>query len=321
VRPPRWSCATHTGPSGSPEPERLPPRSAPTRQLVRLCIAVLVLLACVAQLAPHSAVAQDRGRSPSGLELSDRYPLDASPQPAAEGAADSSPAAPAPDPPARAPADPSSRTMLQLAVFAMLAIFAFAVGLAISARAPRGRRERGPRDTVTPLASKPAAPRLLSPAHGSGQERLPEPAALPPVTRQAWTAEVQWQQTGAGSCFCVIARSAPGAGTAVVAKSEPVEWPPASAATVQRVTAAARELETSLVAAGWRPLPPGDAWYAKRFAWQPVASTPDAQPGRSIEDRAAPPAPGRFDRGRARPERPWPAHVKPVPAQGDDTTP
>jgi hypothetical protein len=258
-------------------------RSAVTRQIVRLRIAVLLLLACAAQLAPHSAVAQDRDRSPSGLELRDSYPLDPSPQPDAEGAADPSPAALTPAPADRAPAARSSRAILQVAMYALLVIFAFAIGLAISVRSPRGRRERGPRDTVT--------------------QRLPEPAALPPVTRQAWTAEVQWQQAEAGSFFCVVARSAPGAGTAVVAKSDPVEWPPASAATVQRVTAAARELESSLVASGWRPLPPGDAWYAKRFAWQPVA-----------------PAPGRFDRRPARPERAAPDRATPVPAHADDTT-
>jgi hypothetical protein len=225
---------------------------------VRLRVAALLSLACVALLAPHAAVAQDRGRSPSGLELRG-YPVDSSSQPAVAGVADRSPAAPSP-------------AILRIAVFAMLAILAFAVGLAISVRP---RRPRARQDDVAPLASRSTASPLLYPAQASTEEPLFGPAALPPATRQEWTAEVEWQQAETGSFFCVIARSARGAGTTVVAKSEPVEWPPAGAATVQRLTEAARDLETSLVAAGWRPLPPGDAWYAKRFAWQPVASTPE----------------------------------------------
>jgi hypothetical protein len=278
-----------------------------TRQIVRLRIAVLLLVACAALPAPQAAVAQGGDRSPSGLELRESYPLDPSPQPAAARAAERSPAAPTADASDGTPGARSSRTILQVATIALLAIFAFAVGLAVSVRPRRHRREY--------------ASSLAAPAQASPPEQSPAPAALPPVKRQAWTAEVQWQQAEAGSFFCVIARSAPGAGTAVVAQSEPVEWPPTSAATVQRVTAAARELETSLVAAGWRPLPPGDAWYAKRFAWQPVASAPEAEPERSIEDRAGPPAPGRFDRRPARPERAGPDHVEPVPAHGDDTAP
>jgi hypothetical protein len=260
---------------------------------VRLRVAALLSLACVALVAPHPAVAQDRGRPPSGSELRDTYPLDSSPRVAAERVADRSPAAPtSAAPPDRAPA------VLRIAIFAMLAILAFAVGLAISVRP---RRQHAREDDVAPLASRPTASPLLYPTEASTDEPLFGPAALPPATRQEWTAEVEWQQAEAGSFFCVIARSASGAGTTVIAKSEPLEWPPASAATVQRLTAAAWELETSLVAAGWRPLPPGDAWYAKRFAWEPVASTPDAHSGR-------------FDRRRA-----WQDPVEPVPAQGDRT--
>ena len=36
---------------------------------------------------------------------------------------------------------------------------------------------------------------------------------------------------------------------------------------------AADELEAAMLAAGWKPLPPGEAWYAKRFAW-PRAAAP-----------------------------------------------
>jgi hypothetical protein len=306
--------------SGSPEPEGPPPRAAVPRQIVRLRVAALLLLACIALLPAHPAVAQDGGPSPSARDLRDTYPLYPSPQPAAQGAADPSPAAPA-DAPDRAPAAPSSRPTILVAMFALLAILAFAVGFAISARPLRRRREGERHDTVTSVASGSTTSPRPFPAQASAQERLLGPTALPPATRQAWTAEVQWQQAGGESFFCVIARTAPGGGAAVVAKSEPVEWPPASAATVQRLTAAARELETLLVAAGWRPLPPGDAWYAKRFAWQPSGSTAHAQPEPSIEDRAGPPARGRFDGRPAWPEQTGPDHVEPVPAPGDHSTP
>ena len=40
---------------------------------------------------------------------------------------------------------------------------------------------------------------------------------------------------------------------------------------------AADELEVAMLAAGWKPLPPGEAWYAKRFAW-PRAAAPRRAP-------------------------------------------
>ena len=129
-----------------------------------------------------------------------------------------------------------------------------------------------------------------SPASGP----RPEPTAAPPPDRgRAWTAEIEWRDAAGAAHFCVVARPASGAGEATVARSAPFDWPPAGPGAEQVLTDAALTLEASLVAAGWKPLPPGRAWYAKRFAWEPVGagelaqSEPAGRPGRSPGDHAA----------------------------------
>jgi hypothetical protein len=99
------------------------------------------------------------------------------------------------------------------------------------------------------------------------------PAGSPPDRTQAWTAEIEWRNTEDESRFCVVAR---GSGEAAVAESAPLEWPPAGAAALRAMTDATEELAATLLAAGWKPLPRGGAWYAKRFAWEPVAERADA---------------------------------------------
>jgi len=174
----------------------------------------------------------------------------------------------------------------------VLAIMAFAAGFGLALR-PSSRRSRShsppPTDgvAVTPT-NGPAAPQTIAaldrkdPSPGPRTEQA---AGLPPVASRGWTAEIEWRPADGETCFRVVARATEGTATAVVAESARLEWPPAGAAAVPALTAAAEELETRLVAAGWRPLPPGDAWYAKRFAWEPVASM-SAPPGR-FERRAA----------------------------------
>jgi hypothetical protein len=93
---------------------------------------------------------------------------------------------------------------------------------------------------------------------------------LPPDPACLWTAEITWHQHGRAGTFAVVARASGAAAGVVVAASGPLEWPPTSAASVQALSVGTRELEDGLAAAGWRPLPPGSAWYAKRFAWEPV---------------------------------------------------
>ena len=72
----------------------------------------------------------------------------------------------------------------------------------------------------------------------------------------------------------------------VIARSSRFEWPPAGAEAVSAMTAAVEALEIRVLAAEWQPLPPGDAWYARRFSW--------ASGGR------APTPLSRFERGAAR---------------------
>ena len=100
-------------------------------------------------------------------------------------------------------------------------------------------------------------------------------AGSPPDRERPWTAEIEWRHESEAR-FCVIAR---GDGETAVVQSAPLEWPPAGAEAVQAMTDATEELEATLVAAGWKPLPRGRAWYAKRFAWEPVvAERPETAP-------------------------------------------
>jgi hypothetical protein len=117
-------------------------------------------------------------------------------------------------------------------------------------------------------------------------------AAAPPDPRGRWTAEIAWHQRGREGRFSVVARPA-GAGAAedaVVAESGPLEWPPQGPASVQALADAASELEAALAGAGWRRLAPGRAWYAKRFAWDPVGARADEAPPSAAAHEAAPPA-------------------------------
>lgn len=111
-----------------------------------------------------------------------------------------------------------------------------------------------------------------APAPAADEPSSADPAAAagtPPTTHVAWTAEIEWRQVDGTARFRVIAR---GPGTITLAQSPPLEWPPSGPAAVQATTDAAEELAATLEAAGWKALPPGPAWYAKRFAWEPVAA-------------------------------------------------
>jgi hypothetical protein len=236
---------------------------------VRLRLPGLLLLAYLALAPPPPAVAQDA--SPSARELRQAYPLHATPEPQAGEA--STPASSASTPSAP-PGEPgSSQATVRLAVAAVLAILAFAAGFGLSLRPTRGRSQ-----TIAPSDRKDPS-----------QAPVTQPAvALPPATSRGWTAEIEWCEAGGEAYFRVVARATQGTATAAVAESARIGWPPTGAAAVPGLTAAAEELETRLVAAGWRPLPSGAAWYAKRFAWEPVASVPAAT--------------GRFGRRAAWPE-------------------
>jgi hypothetical protein len=222
-------------------------------RLMRPHLPGLVLLACLALVPPPAAVAQTAGGEPSARELREAYPLHATPEPGAGEAATPAAAPPAPSGRPREE-EGSSQATLRLIVAGVLAIVAFAAGFRLAVRRPRPAA-----DAAAP-ANGPPAP-VAAPA-----------VAWPPATSRGWTAETEWRVEDGEARFRVVARAEHGAATAVVAESPGLQWPPAGAAAGRALTAAAEELETRMVGAGWRPLPPGDSWYAKRYAWEPVAS-------------------------------------------------
>jgi hypothetical protein len=97
-----------------------------------------------------------------------------------------------------------------------------------------------------------------------------EPAA-PPNQRRSWTAEIEWREAGEGARFVVVAAPAGSGPATTIASSGELAWPPMDSESVQALGAAASALQATLLDAGWTPLAPGRAWYAKRFAWEPAA--------------------------------------------------
>ena len=98
-------------------------------------------------------------------------------------------------------------------------------------------------------------------------------AASPPDRHRTWTAVIEWRDTEDGPRFSVIARAEDDAGEVTIARSRPLNWPPKGRASVRALTDAVETLEAALLAAGWRPLPRGSAWYAKRFIGEPSAQS------------------------------------------------
>ena len=107
--------------------------------------------------------------------------------------------------------------------------------------------------------------------------RPPPPGApsrplLPPSTAVSWTAEIAWRPGDGATRFSVVAIDEAGE-RRTLAESAPVPWPPTGADSLAALTGAAADLEQRLLAAGWTSLPASGAWYAKRFAWEPVTRT------------------------------------------------
>ena len=144
-------------------------------------------------------------------------------------------------------------------------------------------------------------------AGGHGWPRRPDP----PDRGRAWIAEVEWSHAEGVARFRVLAADAEG--TAVtIAESVPLDWPPSGPKSVQAMSRAADELEAAMLAAGWKPLPPGEAWYAKRFAWPRAAAprrAPVAAPAVPGPEPAAPAVTAEdaaFELGRRFARVPWP---------------
>ena len=236
-----------------------------------------LLLAVVALIAPAPGLAFARD---ADQRIWDAYPL---PKPD-DTAARAAPSQPGTNELATAPSDDVER----LAIASLLALLAGGVTTFLFSR-------RWPRTRVAavPAANAPVEPPPLRPTtpelwvHGVAPpavepeapappavESLPVSAAAPapPDPDRAWAAEIGWHQVDGGAQFSVTAHPVDGADEPVtLGESPPLEWPPAGARSVQALTDAVKTLESTLVGAGWTPLPRGSAWYAKRFTWQPGA--------------------------------------------------
>src|SRR5689334_3287373 len=178
-------------------------------------------LACALLLAPAPVAAQDRSSRPSAAEIRNAYPLKVKPEHKV-GAAARTRVATARSA-ARTPAakKQSSGSALSVPLYALLALAAFAAGFVVTVRPFRLRRAPPPPELVLDRAAE----------------------GLPPAPQRRWTAEVRWQQDGEACVFAVVARTALGSHSAVIAKSQPLEWPPVGNGALERVAAAAKELE------------------------------------------------------------------------------
>ena len=213
-----------------------------------------LFLAFLTMLPTQPAVAQDRTPTPSAEDLREAYPLRPSPTPGTErsGVPSGSGSRSTRQPADRAPAAPErDAPIVLLAVLAFVA----ALGVLVLPRFRRRRESRLPAPNVSPSA-----------------------VLVPPDPHRRWTATIEWHQTDTAARFSVVARAGRGAPATVLADAGPVQWPPMTPTSVQALGATAAELEASLVDAGWRALPPGHEWYAKRFAWEPVAEEPSRSP-------------------------------------------
>lgn len=291
---------------------------AVSRRVVRLLALGICLLAALALAAPRPALGQDRTPTPSAKELWEQYPLDQG-KPGPTRSAAPSPARTAAGASRSPAADGSGADRAIAAMLVIVAVVAAAAGALLLLRRHRSR----PQAAGMPLA--PAAPglglagpfmtgnrvmftpsrlgprpsqALTSQAHGDAAQQ--GGGLRPPDTARRWTAEIRWRHSDEEPRFWVVARDRQAGGVTVIARSEPLDWPPADPDAVQALVGATDALTESLVSAGWKPLPPGTAWFERRFEWEPVA-TPGGW---------APPTSGRA----ARPARPEPPPPAPAPS-------
>jgi hypothetical protein len=245
----------------------------------------LLVLVCLAVLPPHPAAAQDRTPTPSGAELRETYPLRPSTTPEVERSAAPTGTASASGSGSGSGSQPADRGTASdgAAPIALLAVFAFVAAMAVLGLSWLRHRRARPAQTATP-------PMRERRANGRAPEPAPDTAlptaVMPPDAHRRWTATIEWRETDGASRFSVVARAARGSIETVLAESAPVEWPPATPDSVQALGAAASTLERSLAAAGWKALPSGHEWYAKRFAWEPVAGEPSGSPTATPGPRA-----------------------------------
>jgi hypothetical protein len=286
------------------------PARPPSHPPPPLAITVALALAFAAGPvlpAPQALSATDPSSTPSAEDLWNTYPLNSTPEPSSERKPMPSPAASLRE--VRGPersgsdGDGPPAPLVVLAVLAGGGSLLFWLrrrslrgppapaprsGLAgaldpgaplpSSAGARAGMRTNGPRRPRPAAAARRRDTRAARRPHdrpprpAAGGRRAEQPAA-PPDPRGAWAAEIEWGHAGELR-FRAIARQAEDAEGIPVAESPALEWPPGSPAAVEALTGAVEQIEASMLVAGWTPLAPGSAWYAKRFAWKPAPAAP-----------------------------------------------
>jgi hypothetical protein len=276
---------------------------------------VVWLLAGAAVTLPPAAAAQQRSSTPtpSARELWKSYPLQEGAETPAPTEDRAAPATPTPAATQKSVRLAGSRSRPDTGGGAPVVLLGLAAALTALGAGLLIRRRRGPglamplltaAATTAALSERPRPARLTTLAGTSRGNGGPPPEQdagwraqdlHPPDPALPWTAELEWHGETEGPRFCVTARSAESGQEALIALSEPIEWPPADAAAVQRLRRSVARIEAAVRSAGWTPLPSGEAWYSKRFAWAPVAP-----PAPAREPAPAPP------RGLLDPPPLWP---------------
>ena len=167
-------------------------------------------------------------------------------------------------PPPAADVD-GARGVLLLVVAGLAALCAVTAALAwIGWRATRT-------GAMPPLPTRRERPAPDATAASHSSRRRPRAPAAPPDAALEWAAEIEWHHDpGGGARFCIVASRNGARERTAVSESELLGWPPTGPESVDALKHAVEQLEAGAVAAGWRPAPPGGAWYAKRFTWQPA---------------------------------------------------
>jgi hypothetical protein len=243
--------------------------------------AAALIMAVLALLVPVPALAADSER-----RIWDAYPLPTQSQSTNKATG------PAAAQPAAKEMATASNDMERLALASILALIAGGLTTwLVSLRWPQARPAPAGAAIAPPepLPARPPVPELwvhaVTPPPDADEpepepEAKPPPQALPaessapsvpPDPDRAWAADIGWHVVGGGAQFRITARPVEGGEPVMLGDSPPLEWPPGDARSVQAMTDAVKTLELSLAAAGWTVLPPGSAWYEKRFAWQPGA--------------------------------------------------
>ena len=249
----------------------------PGRTLRRLARTGALLL-CAAAAAAPGAGAQQRDREPTAEHLWEAYPLDDGtppPVPTRVATPASRDRAAAPD------EDDGSGAAGPLAALLGVVVLA-AGGVVLLRRRARTRPDEAPARPAPPGPERglppPAVPFLPreAPMTPTGRFRRTADHPRPPEPQRPWRADVRWEEEDGRGRFRAVACS-PDGGEADLLRSDPIPWPPSTDG-ARTMTEAVDGLEALLLDAGWQRRPKGDAWYARRYAWEPEVPAPAPPP-------------------------------------------